>query len=190
MRVLLLDDDAGRTRDLARALAADSQVEVMRLSPGASLPEGILRYEPDAVLVTIARPDQDVLDRLRRVSAGDAARPIVLFVDEDDPDFMEEAIAVGVCSYNVAGAAVPAIQPLLRAAALFRRQRAMAEELRAAESRLAERRAVERAKAALIRQRRLTEPDAYRWLQREAMRRGERIADVAVRLLREQEDQA
>lgn len=180
MRVLLLDDDAGRTRDLARALAADSQVEVMRLSPGASLPEGILRYEPDAVLVTIARPDQDVLDRLRRVSAGDAARPIVLFVDEDDPDFMEEAIAVGVCSYNVAGAAVPAIRPLLRAAALFRRQRAMAEELRAAE----------RAKTALIRQRRLTEPDAYRWLQREAMRRGERIADVAARLLREQEDQA
>ena len=190
MRVLLADDDADRTRDLVRALAEDPLLDVVRLSPGTSLPEAVARHQPDVVLVDMARPDRDALDGLRRVSAS-VPRPVVLFVDEDDPSFMEEAIAAGVCSYNVAGVAPPDVRPLLRAAvALFRRHREMAEELQAAEARLAERHVVERAKAALIRERRIAEPDAYRWLQRQAMRRGERIVDIAARLLREREEQA
>jgi two-component system, response regulator / RNA-binding antiterminator len=40
----------------------------------------------------------------------------------------------------------------------------------------------------LIRQRRLSEPDAYRWLRRSAMSSGQRIVDVARRLLRETEE--
>ncbi len=188
MRVLLADDDADRTRDLALALAGDPQLDIVRLSPGTSLPEAVARHQPDVILVDMARPDRDALDGLRRVSVS-VPRPVVLFVDEDDPSFMEEAIAAGVCSYNVMGVSPPHVRPLLRAAiALFRRHREMAEELQAAESRLAERQVVERAKAALIRERRIAEPDAYRWLQRQAMRRGERIVDIAARLLQERED--
>lgn len=190
MKVLLADEDAERARDLARALASDPSVAVIRLRPGDSLPDAVALHQPDVVLVDMARPDRDALDGLRRVSAS-APRPVVMFVDEDDPGFMEEAIAAGVCSYNVAGMAPPDVRPLLRAAvALFRRHRDAADGMRAAESRLAERQAIERAKAALIRERRLTEPDAYRWLQRQAMRRGERIAEVAARLLRERESGA
>ena len=190
MKVLLADKDTARAWDLARVLAEDPLLDVVHLSPGASLPEAVARHQPDVVLVDMALPDRDALDGLRRVSTS-APRPVVLFVDEDDPGFMEEAIAAGVCSYNVAGVAPPDVRPLLRAAiALFRRHREMADELRAAESRLAERQVVERAKAALIRDRRIAEPDAYRWLQRQAMRRGERIVDIAARLLREREEQA
>lgn len=190
LKVLLADEDAKRAHDLARALAADATVEVVRLIPGASLPEAVREHLPDVVLVDMARPDRDALDGLRQVSAQ-APRPVVLFVDEDDPGFMEEAIGAGVCSYNVAGMAPPDIRPLLRAAvALFRRHSGVADELRAAESRLAERQVVERAKAALIRDRRIAEPDAYRWLRQQAMRRGERIVDVAARLLREREGRA
>ncbi len=188
MRVLLADDDADRTGDLERALAEDPQLEVVRLLPGTALPEAVARHQPDVILVDMARPDRDALDGLRRVSAS-VPRPVVLFVDEDDPSFMEEAIAAGVCSYNVTGVAPLHVRPLLRAAvALFHRHRELAEELQAAESRLAERQVVERAKAALIRERRIAEPDAYRWLQRQAMRRGERIVDIAARLLQERKD--
>jgi two-component system, response regulator / RNA-binding antiterminator len=190
VKVLLADEDAERARDLARTLAADPLLEVVRVPPGESLADAVAQHQPDVVLVDIARPDRDALDGLRRVSAS-APRPVVLFVDEDDPGFMEEAIAAGVCSSNVAEVAPPDIRPLLRAAvALFRRHRETAEGLRAAELRLADRRIIERAKAALIRERRLAEPEAYRWLRRQAMRRGERIVEVAARLLREQEEQA
>ena len=63
---------------------------------------------------------------------------MVLFVDTDDPGFMEEAIGAGVCSYNVASLAPPDIRPILRAAvALFRRHAAVQASLRTAEGRLA-----------------------------------------------------
>ena len=190
MKVLLADEDADRARDLAAALIADPGIDVVRLQAGASLPEAVAHHRPDVVLVDMARPDRDALDGLRRVSA-DAPRPVVLFVDEDDPGFMEEAIAAGVCSYNVAHVAPPDARPLLRAAvALFRRHREVADELRQAESRLAERQTIERAKAALIRDRRWPEPEAYRWLRRQAMQRGERVAEVAARLLRERGERA
>ncbi len=133
MKVLLADKDTARAWDLARALAEDPLLDVVHLSPGTSLPEAVARHQPDVVLVDMALPDRDALDGLRRVSAS-VPRPVVLFVDEDDPGFMEEAIAAGVCSYNIAGMAPPDVRPLLRAAvALFRRHREMAEELQAAE---------------------------------------------------------
>ena len=104
---------------------------------------------------------------------------------------MEEAIASGVCSYNVSGIASPDVRPILRAAvALFRRHQEAKEGWRAAEAQLAERQIVERAKASLIRERRIGEPDAYRWLRGQAMQRGERIVETAARILREREGKA
>ena len=57
------------------------------------------------------------------------------------------------------------------------------KELRQAEAGLRERSVIERAKTVLMRQRRLSEPEAYRWLRRRAMDRGRRVAEVAAELL-------
>jgi two-component system, response regulator / RNA-binding antiterminator len=111
-----------------------------------------------------------------------------MFVDQDDPDFMQAAIDAGVSSYNV-GSLVPAeMKPVLRAAvALFQRYQQTHRALTKAETRLRERNAVDRAKAILIRTRKFSEPEAYRWLQREAMASGRRIPDIALTLVQAQE---
>jgi len=142
---------------------------------------------PDIVLVDMARPDRDALDGIRQVTALHA-RPVVLFVDEDDAAFMEEAIGAGVSSYNAAGVKPPDVKPILRAAAaMFRRFQQTQDELRDAEARLQARAIVDRAKAILIKQRRMSEPDAYKWLRRTAMGKGRRIIDVANDVIRETE---
>lgn len=185
MKVLLADDDAERAGALAQVLAADSGLVVLRLAPGQMLAHAVAQHAPDIVLVDMARPDRDALDGIRQVAAH-APRPIVLFVDEDDPSFMEEAIGAGVSSYNVLGMPPPDVKPILRAAtALFRRHQDAQDGRRAAETRLQEREIIDRAKALLIRTRRLAEPDAYRLLRKQAMVRGRRIVDVAADLLRE-----
>jgi response regulator NasT len=185
LKVLLPDDDPTRAREVARWIGADAGIQVVRLCAGESLAVAVARHAPEVVLVDMARPDRDALDGIRQLSAVNP-RPVVLFVDEDDPAFMEEAIRAGVCSYHVPGTRPANVKPVLRAAvALFRRHRSTAEELRAAEARLREREVIERAKAALIRRRRMSEPDAYHWLRRQAMARGRRIADVAAELLAE-----
>jgi response regulator NasT len=131
------------------------------------------------VLVDMARPDRDALEGIR-VVASNQPRPIVLFVDQDDAVFMEEAIRAGVSSYNVLGVPPPDVKPILRAAAaMFRHHQTARTRLRDAETRLREREIVDRAKAILIKERRIGEPDAYRWLRTRAMSSGRRIPDIA-----------
>jgi response regulator NasT len=184
MRIVLADDEAERAGAVARVLAADSGLTVLRLKVGESLAEAVAAMQPDVVLVDMARPDRDALDGIRQVTAVHP-RPVVLFVDEDDPSFMEEAIGAGVSSYNVLDIPPPDVKPILRAAvALFRRHQQAQNDLKQAESRLQERAIIDRAKAVLIKQRRLSEPDAYKWLRRQAMSSGRRIIDIASDLVR------
>lgn len=190
MKVLLADDDAERAGAVARVLAADAGLSVVRLRLDELLAEAVASLAPDVVLVDMARPDRDALDGIRRVAALNT-RPVVMFVDEDDPTFMEEAISAGVFSYNAIGMPPPDVKPILRAAvALFRRHKQARDDLKQAEDRLIERSVIERAKAILIKQRRLSEPDAYKWLRRTAISRGRRIVDVASELVKAMEGNA
>jgi len=168
--------------------------------PGEALADAAAALRPDLVLVQLARPDRDALAGIRQVASGHRV-PVVLFVGEDDPAFMEAAIDAGLSLYNVLpkaqdGAQVGGlggphidVKPILRAAvALFRRQEQAHEKLLQAQTLLAERAVIDRAKSILIRERGLSEPDAYRWLRRQAMASRWRIADVANAFLREREE--
>ena len=189
MRVLLADDDAERAGAVARVLAADPGLTVLHLDPAMSLADAVATLAPDIVLVDMARPDRDALEGIRRVTAQ-TPRPIVLFVDQDDPAFMEEAIGAGVSSYNVMGLPPPDVKPILRAAiALFQQHEQSRVRLRAAEDKLRERATIDRAKAILIKVRRINEPEAYRWLRRQAMTRSRRIVDIAEEIVRAHEGQ-
>ena len=59
------------------------------------------------------------------------------------------------------------------------RLQTLTDELEAARRSLSERKLIERAKAALMREHGLSDDDAYRMLQNAAMERGQRLADVA-----------
>lgn len=188
MKILLADDDADRVRLLMRALSTDPSVTVLRLHLEEALPDAVAAHAPDVVLVDMARPDRDALESLRQLSARDP-RPVVLFVDQDDPQFMEAAISAGVSSYNVVGTPPPDVKPILRAAvALFRQHQQTRAALNSAEAKLQERTIIDQAKAWLIRDRRISEPDAYRWLRRNAMSSGRKIVDVARQVLRQGEE--
>ena len=187
VRVLLADDNAERAGALARVLAADPAIVVVLVRSGEVLADAVAALAPEIVLVGMARPDRDSLDGIRQVTAQNP-HPIVLFVDEDDPAFMEDAISAGVSSYNVLGVPPPDMKPILRAAiALFRRHQDARDGQANAETKLHEREIVDRAKAILIKERRLGEPEAYRWLRKQAMISGKRIAEVAGTLVREKE---
>ena len=190
MKVLLADGDPARARALIADLAAMERVAVVRPLPGELLAAAAARVQPDVVIVDMARPDRDGLEGIRRAYAHNP-RPIVMFVDADDPAFMRQAIAAGVSSYNVVGAALPDVKPIVQAAvAMFERFRQVESGLQRAEQALAERAAIEAAKARLIRQRGISEPQAYHWLRRQAMQRGRRIAEIAQEMLTGEEDKA
>jgi response regulator NasT len=181
--VLLADTEIERARIVEAYLASSGTIEIVRPGPGESLADAVQRHAPDVLLVDMARPDRDSLDGIRQVTAL-GPQAIVLFVDRDDPEFMEQAISAGVSSYNVVGANVPDVKPIVKSAiALFKRYQRMAEDLHKAESALQERATLEQAKSLLMKRRKMSEPEAHRWLQRQAMNRGKRIVDIATDLI-------
>jgi response regulator NasT len=183
LKVLLADSDPERVAVLEQRLAEISDAVILRAPAGCSLRDAVAATMPDVIIVDMARPDRDGLDDLRRVSA-DNPRPIVMFVDRDDRAFMEAAIAAGVSSYNVVDTAFPDIKPIVMAAvAIFRKYQQIADDLTKAKATLLERDTINRAKSMLMRQRKIDEPQAYRWLRRRAMNESRRIGDIAAELL-------
>ena len=176
LKILLIDTDADRARALGEKLSESGFAEILRAPAGPDLAETVERTRPDLVIIDMALPDRDALEDIRAVSA---AHPIVMFAGSDDPAFAEEAIAAGVCSYNLSGVALQDVKPIMASAiALFRRYRRVEDELAAAKAMLEERRLIERAKAILMQGRKMTEPEAYRWLQKKAMDENRKLAQV------------
>ena len=181
MKVLLADFHAQRATALEAALVAQG-ILVERLGPGELLADAVLAHAPELVIVDMALPDRDSLSGIREMSAR---LPVVLFLDQEDEGFMEEAIAAGVSSYNLVGGALPEIKPIIRTAvALFQRFRALEADLHKAEAGLEERRLIDRAKARLMRQCNIDEPEAYRRLRKRAMDEGRRIPEIAAEILK------
>jgi len=117
------------------------------------------------------------------VSQGDP-RPIVMFTDDGASDTIQAAIKAGVTAYIVAGMRPERLKPILEVAqARFETDRALREELKNAQTKLADRKIIERAKGLLMKQKQVSEDEAYRMLRKLAMDRGTRLLDVAQQLI-------
>jgi response regulator NasT len=182
--VLLIDSDEDRAAALEKTLHESGFAQVTR-ADGPDMAASVERTRPDLVIIDMALPDRDALEDIRIVSA---ANPVVMFAGTDDPAFAQEAIAAGVCSYNLSGVALQDVRPIMASAiALFRRYRHVETELAAAKALLEERRLIERAKAILMRDRKMTEPEAYRWLQKKAMNESRKLAQIVAEFVAGQE---
>jgi response regulator NasT len=186
LTILLIDTDEDRARALEDKLSGSGFARIVR-AEGPDLAAAVERARPDLVIIDMALPDRDALEDIRAVSA---ASPVVMFAGTDDPAFAQEAIAAGVCSYNLSGVALQDVRPIMASAiALFQRYRHVETELAAAKAMLNERRLIERAKAMLMKDRKMTEPEAYRWLQKKAMNESRKLAQVVADFVAEQENQ-
>jgi response regulator NasT len=184
LTVLLVDADEARARALEEKLSGFARVV---RAEGPDMAAAVEQARPDLVIVDMDLPDRDALEDIRAVSAGS---PVVMFAGTDDPGFAQEAIAAGVCSYNLSRVALADVRPILSSAiALFQRYRHVETELAAAKALLDERRLIERAKAILMKNRKMTEPEAYRWLQKKAMNESRRLAQVVADFVAEHEAQ-
>ena len=103
LRILLIDTDPERARALEEKLSESGFAEILRAPDVPDLPRPWSGIRPDLIIIDMALPDRDALEDIRAVSA---AHPIVMFTASDDPAFAEEAIAAGVCSYNLSGVAL------------------------------------------------------------------------------------
>jgi len=143
----------------------------------------IAAHTPDIVLIDLANPDRDTLEQIA-VATESRERPVALFVDRTDEDLTQAALAAGVSAYVVDGLQMNRIRSVLETAiARFQIMRQMQSELDAAKRALGDRKTIDRAKGILMRQRALSEDQAYQLLRKTAMDQGRKVIDVAQALV-------
>ena len=184
LRVLVIDDQPQRCEAIVRAIEAAGDQVVARVEDSSPDLHAIVQsVQPDVVIIDIDSPGRDMLEDMRRIT-HEQHRPIVMFVDEVEPDSIRRAIRAGVAAYVVKGAAPERVRSVLDVAiARFHEDKALRDQLAEAKSSLEERKLIDRAKGILMQRRSLTEAEAYQLLRKAAMDRSIRIVDVARQLV-------
>lgn len=181
MRLLLVDPDPARAALVAEGLAGIDPLDLHRTP---SLNEAdLLRIMPDLVIIACDSPDRDTLESLREATQNNP-RPVVMFVDRSEPGRAEEAVRAGVAAYIIDGLQPSRVRAILEVAmSRFQLMQQLRSDLAKAQSDLASRKTVERAKGLLMKERQIGEEEAYAMLRKLAMNTGRPIAAVATDLL-------
>jgi two-component system, response regulator / RNA-binding antiterminator len=183
MRIAVIDESAARAAVIEEGLRETGLTDVTLFTERAGLVRRLEALAPDVILIDLANPRRDELEELFAISRA-ISRPVAMFVDQSDEAAMESAIDAGVSAYVVDGLKKERIKSVLELAIkrfnAFSRLRA---ELDEAKSALAERGALDGAKALLMKKRGIDEPAAYALLRKAAMDSGRKVADVAEALV-------
>lgn len=183
LRILLIDENPERAALLNEALRAQGYELVARLAPRELSARRVAEIGPDIVIVDMDSPSRDTIESMRQIN-DDQPRPIVMFVDQSDVGMIEQAMQAGVSAYIIDGLNVKRVKPILDVAiARFREFQALREELKKTKATLNERKLIERAKGMLMREKKLSEDEAYAALRKLAMDRQQKLVDVAETLL-------
>lgn len=183
LRIMLVDDSESRSPDLRRMLETLGYDVVAEVFKPRELYATVSRFAPDVIIIDTDSPTRDTLEHVALLSERQP-RPIVMFSADRSVDAIRAATGAGVSAYVVDGLSATRVEPIVAAAmARFEAFQAVKRELAQANTRLSERKLVERAKGVLMKARKLSEEDAYAALRRMAMERSITIGEVAKRLL-------
>jgi response regulator NasT len=181
VRLLLIDPDSTRAELVAEGLAG---LEPLELRRHAALVDADLRaFAPDLIIIACDSPDRDTIDSLRDATQSNQ-RPVIMFVDRSEPGLAEQAVRAGVAAYVVDGLQPGRVRPILEAAMTrFQLMQQLRLDLAKAQTDLASRKTIDRAKGMLMKERQIDEEAAYAILRKLAMNSGRPIAAVAADLL-------
>ena len=142
---------------------------VGQAADGAKAIELAEDLRPDLVILDVKMPVLDGIAAAEAI-AGERIAPVVILTAFSQRDLVERAREAGAMAYLVKpftqSDLVPAIE---MAVSRFAELSTLESEVADLSERLETRKAVDRAKGILQEQLRLSEPDAFRWIQKTAM---------------------
>jgi response regulator NasT len=179
LRILLVDQNADRAAILEEGLREAGLRDITVVRETQSLLRRIVDLDPDVIFIDLENPNRDVLEQMFQVSRS-VRRPIAMFVDQADTDTIRAAVESGVGAYVVDGLRKERVKTILdTAVSHFNTFNRLRDELERANQQLEERKLIERAKGILMKERDLSESDAYALLRTAAMNENRRVVDVA-----------
>ncbi len=184
-RVLIAEDEALIRLDLAEMLTEEGYDVVGEAGDGETAVRLAEETHPDLVILDIKMPIMDGLAAAERIAHARIA-PVIILTAFSQRELVERARQAGAMAYLVKpfqkSDLVPAIEIAL---SRFAELAALEKEVASLTDRLETRKLVERAKGEMMTKYSMTEPQAFKWIQRTAMDHRLTMREVADRILAE-----
>jgi two-component system, response regulator PdtaR len=189
-RVVIAEDEAIIRLDLKEILESEGYDVVGETGRGDEAVELVADHQPDLAILDVKMPGLDGIEAARRITSEHRTAALILTAFSQR-NLIEDARDAGVAAYLVKpfqrNELIPAIEVAI---ARFEEHRAIEDEaarlsgeVASLEEKLETRRLVDRAKGVLMDKHGLGEADAFSFIQRSAMDRRMRMADVAKEIL-------
>jgi response regulator NasT len=182
-RVLIAEDEALIRLDLKEMLEEEGYAVIGEAGDGEEAIQLAEELRPDLVILDVKMPRMDGI-AAAQVIADRRIAPVVILTAFSQRDLVERARTAGAMAYLVKPFQKKDLLPTIEmAASRFAEIVALELEVSGLTDRLETRKAVERAKGLLMTEHGMTEPQAFRWIQRAAMDRRTTMRDVAQKVL-------
>jgi len=168
-RVVIAEDEALIRLDLAEMLGEEGYDVVGQAGDGEKAVALAEELRPDLVVLDVKMPKLDGITAAQRIAAQRIA-PVVILTAFSQRDLVDRAREAGAMAYLVKPFTKTDLMPAVEMAlSRFAELRQLEAEVADLSERLETRKAVDRAKSVLQKQLTLSEPDAFRWIQKTAM---------------------
>jgi two-component system, response regulator PdtaR len=182
-RVVIAEDEALIRLDLKEMLEEEDYEVVGEAGDGETAVKLAVSQRPDLVILDVKMPVLDGLSAAGQIAEQRIA-PVVILTAFSQRDLVERARDAGAMAYLVKpftkADLVPAIE---MAVSRFQEVRALEDEVVTLRDRLEVRKLLDRAKGLLQSEHGLTEPEAFRWIQKTSMDRRVSMREVAQAVL-------
>jgi two-component system, response regulator PdtaR len=178
-RVIIAEDEALIRLDLAEMLAEEGFEVVGQAVDGEQAVEMATELRPDLVIMDVKMPKKDGIEAAGEIVAEQIA-PVVILTAFSQRELIERARDAGAMAYLVKPFSKADLLPAIElAVARYAETAALRIEVADISQRLEARKIIDRAKGLLMTHQKMTEPEAFRWIQRTAMDRRTSMQAVA-----------
>jgi len=178
-RAIVVEDEALIRMDVVETLQEAGFDVVGEAGDGETAVALTLELKPDVVVMDVKMPKMDGITAAELIAAERIA-PVVMLTAFSQRELVERANEAGAMAYVVkpfdASDVVPAIEIAM---ARYAQIRAVEDEVLDLSDRLASRKIIDQAKGLLQESTGMTEPEAFRWIQKTAMNLRKSMREVA-----------
>jgi len=181
VRILVAEDEAIIRLDLVEMLKEAGYEVVGQATNGIEAIELAKQKLPDIAILDVKMPEMDGITAAEQII--DIA-PVLMLTAFSQRELVERARDAGAMAYVVKPFGISDLIPAIEIAVSRHRQlKALQQEVGDLQERLETRKVIDRAKGILMSTLKLTEPEAFSWIQRTAMDRRISMKDVAMAVI-------
>lgn len=179
LKVMIVDNDLARTSPLKQSLIDTGFNVIAHIEDTENLDAACCELQPDIVIIDTDSTSRDTLENICVITMHQL-RPIVMFTHDGDKAMIKSVTQAGVSAYVVGNIPKERLKLVIDAAiARFEEFKQLKTKLYEANTKLSDRKVIERAKGLMMKQRDIDEDEAYSMLRNMAMQKNMRLATLA-----------